>query len=101
MWLWTKRWQDWVMHNLWTAHRGGPQPQALHYSYEKAGLTLHDQPIPWNAEAVSVTATLRIQKTNDRRKPDYQLRLPDRDLQPTDSLRRLDREEQYQVTFRI
>ena len=26
--------------------------QNAHYSYEKAGLTLHDQPIPWNAKRV-------------------------------------------------
>ena len=54
MWPWIKRWRDWAMHDLWPLYRIGPQPQALHYSYEKAGLTLHDQPIPWNAEAVLV-----------------------------------------------
>jgi hypothetical protein len=37
------------MTDLWPLNRLGPQPQALHYSYEKAGLILNDQPIPWNA----------------------------------------------------
>ena len=60
MWPWIKRWRDWAMHDLWPMYRLGPQPQALHYSYEKAGLTLHDQPIPWNAEAVVVEAMLRL-----------------------------------------
>src|SRR5256885_14898330 len=56
MWPWIKRWRDWAMHDFWPMNRHGPQPQALHYSYEKAGLSLHDQPIPWNAEAVVVEA---------------------------------------------
>ena len=51
---WIKRWRDWAMNDLWPLHRIGTQPQALHFSYEKAGLTLNDQPIPWNAEAVLV-----------------------------------------------
>src|ERR1700677_754108 len=34
--------------------RLGPQSQALHYSYEKAGLVLDNQPIPWNADAVLI-----------------------------------------------
>ena len=57
---WIKRRRDWAMHDLWPLYWMGPQPQALHYSYEKAGLTLHDQPIPWNAEAVLVEGTLRL-----------------------------------------
>ena len=32
-----------------------PQSRALHFSYEKAGLTVENQPIPWNADAVIVT----------------------------------------------
>ena len=60
MWPWIKRWRDWAMNDLWPMYRIGPQPQALHYSYEKAGLTVHDQPIPWNAEAVLVEALLRL-----------------------------------------
>jgi hypothetical protein len=102
MWLWIKRWRDWaMMRDLWPVHRVGPQPQALHYSYEKAGLTLHDQPIPWNAEAVLVEATLRLPTAASRRKPDFQLRLPYRALQPADSLRRLDRDDLYRLAFRV
>ena len=56
MWPWIKRWRDWAMHDLWPMHRIGIPPQALHFGYEKAGLTLYDQPIPWNAEAVVVEA---------------------------------------------
>src|SRR5438132_834433 len=52
MWPWIKRWRDWVMNDLLPTYRIGAQPRALHFSFEKAGLVLHDQPIPWNAEAV-------------------------------------------------
>ena len=38
MWHSMKRWRDWAMSELRTLTRTGPQPQALHVSYEKAGL---------------------------------------------------------------
>ena len=82
MWPWIKRWRDWAMHDLWPLYRIGPQPQALHYSYEKAGLTLHDQPIPWNAEAVLVEALLRLPPSAGRRKGDFLLRLPGQRARP-------------------
>jgi hypothetical protein len=100
MWLWIKRWRDWVMHELWAMHRIGPQPQALHLSYEKAGLTLHDQPVPWNAEAVLVEASLRL-PTGCRRKADFQLRLGRRELIPVESLRREEGEDRHRLYFRF
>ncbi len=101
MWLWIKRWRDWAMHDLWPLYRLGPQSQALHYSYEKAGLTLHDQPIPWNAEAVLVEATMRLSASQGRRKADFQLRLPGPVLHPADQLRRIENEDLYRVSFRL
>jgi hypothetical protein len=101
MWPWIKRWRDWAMRDLWPMYRIGPQPQALFYSYEKAGLTLHDQPIPWNAEAVLVEAMLRLPTTASRRKSDFQLRLPGQDPIPAEQLRRQESEERYRLTFRF
>src|SRR5437764_2366755 len=101
MWLWIKRWHDWAMHNLWPVPRGGPQPQALHYSYEKAGLTLHDQPIPWNAEAVLVEATLCLHAAPSRRKADFQLRLPGREPLAPENLRRQETDDRYRLTFHL
>lgn len=72
MWHSTKRWFDWAMRDFWIMHRMGPRPQALHYHYEKAGLTVHDQPIPWSADVVFVEATLRIPQGVMRRKADFQ-----------------------------
>jgi hypothetical protein len=82
-------------------HRSGPQPQALHYSFEKAGLTLHDQPIPWNAEAVLVEAQLRLPASVPRRKADFQLRVGPQEPLPAESLRRQEGEERYRVFFRV
>lgn len=98
MWPWIKRWRDWAMHELWPMYRLGPRPQALHVSYEKAGLTVHDQAIPWNAEAVLVEATVRVPAHH--RKNDFQLRLPNRDPVPADSLRKED-DLHYRLGFRL
>src|SRR5947207_13308328 len=101
MWPWIKRWRDWAMHDLWPLYRIGPQPQALHYSYEKAGLTIHDQPIPWSAEAVLVEALLRLPVPSARRKADFALRLAGQQPQPIDMMRRQETEDRYRLTCRI
>src|SRR5260370_22860604 len=101
MWLWIKRWRDWAMHDLWPLYRLGPQSQALHYSYEKAGLIVHDQPIPWNAEAVLVEASVRLSPNQARRKADCQLRLPGPLLYPAEQLRRIENDNLYRVSFRV
>src|SRR5262249_22022222 len=94
-----KRFRDWAMDNLWPVWRVGFQPQALHYSYEKAGLTVHDQPVPWNAEVVVVEALVRLPAP--RRKADFALRLPGQDPQPADALRRQENDERSRVVFRL
>jgi hypothetical protein len=101
MWPWIKRWRDWAMHDLWPLYRIGAQPQALHYSYEKAGLVLQNQPIPWNAEAVLVEALVRLPSGSGRRKADFQLRLPDQEPVPAEQLRRQESDDLYRATFRV
>ncbi len=101
MWPWIRRWRDWAVHDLLLMHRSGPQPQALHYSFEKAGLTLHDQPIPWNAEAVLVEALVRLPASAGRRKADFQLRVGRQEPALAESLRRQEGEERYRAFFRI
>ncbi|HZU34395.1 MAG TPA: hypothetical protein VFA18_00725 [Gemmataceae bacterium] len=103
MWPWIKRWRDWAMHDFWFMHRIGPQPQALHYSYEKAGLTVHDQPVPWNAEVVVVEASLRLPPSGvaPRRKTDFQLLVPGHGAIPAESLRKADKEDRHHLFFRI
>jgi hypothetical protein len=101
MWPWIKRWRDWAMNDLWSMHRISPQPQALHYSYEKAGLTIHEQPIPWNAEVVLVEALLRTASAAARRKADYALHIPGQAPIPAESFRRQEAEDRYRLFFRV
>jgi hypothetical protein len=89
------------MHDLLPLHRTGPQPQALHYSYEKAGLTLDDQPIPWNAEAVVVETLVRVPASAGRRKSDFLLRIPGQDPMPAEKLGRDEPEDSCRVFFRL
>jgi hypothetical protein len=100
MWPWIKRWRDWAMTDLWSMHRS-PQPQALHYSYEKAGLTLHDQPIPWNAEAVLVEALVRLPTNGQRRKGDFQLRVARQEPIPPETIRRDETTGFCRLLFRL
>jgi hypothetical protein len=100
MWPWIKRWRDWLMNDLLPLYRLGTQPQALHYSYEKAGLVVNEQPIPWNAEAVLVEASLRL-PPSARRKTDFLLRVPFHEPFPAEQLRRQEKEDRYSVLFRI
>src|SRR5260370_1586749 len=86
MWPWIKRWRDWAMHDLLPLHRTGPQPQALHFSFEKAGLTLDDPPIPWNAEAVLVESLIRLPARAGRRQAHFPRRPPGPDPLPPEKL---------------
>jgi hypothetical protein len=100
MWPWIKRWRDWAMHDLWPLYRIGLQPRAMHFRYEKAGRVVDDQPIPWNAEAVLVEATVRIPRNSTRRKTDFQLRVPGQDLVPAEQMSS-EADEQHRVKFRL
>jgi hypothetical protein len=101
MWPSLKRWRDWAMDSLWPLYRVGPQQQALHVSYEKAGLLVHDQPVPWNADAVLVEASLRLPESAGRRKGDFRLRAAGRDPIPAEQLRRQDGDGRYRLAFRL
>src|SRR5689334_19979858 len=101
MWPWIKHWRDWAMHDLWFMHRIGLQPQALHFSYEKAGLTLHDQPIPWNAEVVLVEASLRPPPGGIRRKTDFQVCVAGQEPIPAESIHRQEGQDNCHLFFRL
>jgi hypothetical protein len=103
MWPWIKPWRDWAMPNLWPFSRSAAQPRALHYSYERAGLDLPDQPIPWNAEGVRVEALVRLPPSIGRRKGDFSLRVLGGEMVPAEHLRRAEDQgdDLYRVTFRL
>lgn len=101
MWPWIKRWVDWAMREVWSMYRSTPQPQTLRFCYEKAGLLIYDQPVPWNAEGVLVEVEMRLPTYASRRKQDYQLRLPGQNPIAADRLERADAQERYRVVFRV
>jgi hypothetical protein len=98
-----KRWHGWAMRDLWNLFRtGGPQSQALHFSYEKAGLTIDNLPIPWNAEAVLVEANVRLSPSASRQKTDFHLRLsPGSQAYPPELLRQDPGESAARLFFRL
>src|SRR5437868_4708574 len=101
MWPSIRRWRDWAMHDLWNLTRSVLQPQTLHYSFEKAGLTLHDQPVPWNAEAVVVEALVQLQPGIPRRKTDFTLRQTGREPIFADGLRCRGPDDKTRLHFRF
>src|SRR3984893_14352734 len=81
--------------------RIGAGSQALHFSYEKAGLALHDQPIPWNAEAVLVEASVRLPPACPRRKSDLQVRVRAGAFIAPERMRHDDGEHLFRLFFRL
>jgi hypothetical protein len=100
MWLWIKHWRDWVMNDLLPISRIGSQ-QALHYSYEKAGLRLENQPIAWNAEAVLVEAIVGRLPSSGRSRADFSLHLPGQEPAHPESLRRDENNGPFRIFFRL
>jgi hypothetical protein len=72
---WIKRLHDWAMLDFGPLFRTGPQMLALRVLSEKAGLTLDNQAIPWNAEVVLVEATARLPEHPLPKKSDFLLHL--------------------------
>jgi hypothetical protein len=100
MWHLLKRLSAWLMSEFRSELRGGLQSQAFHFSYEKAGLVLHDAAIPWNADAVLVEASLRL-PASAQRKSDFTLRLPLGEQVQAESLRPEEGGERHRLFFRL
>jgi hypothetical protein len=88
------------MNDIVIPHRIVSQPQALYFSCEKSGLVLHNQPIPWNAEAVLVEALLKLPLAA-RRKVDFTLRLPGLPPIVAESIRKDESTDKYRLFFRL
>ncbi len=103
MWRWIKRWRDWAMRELfWPLSRNsGPQAQSLHFSYEKAGLTVRNDPIPWNADSVTVEAVLRFPTSVARRKTDFHLRVTGLGSLTAVTLHRHEENDLFRLQFRL
>jgi hypothetical protein len=88
--------------SLWPLLRGGgPQVQGLHFAYEKAGLLVRNEPIPWNADAVLVTAYVKFTNGLARRKTDFTLRLPGQPPAAPTTLHRHEDTSLFCLQFRL
>jgi hypothetical protein len=99
MWHSIKRWLGSAMSDFRPLARTRPHGQAIHTRYEKAGLTLYDLPVPWNADAVVVEVLLRLPPAA-RKKADFLLRLPGREpVQP--DVMRAEADDRHRLVFRL
>lgn len=90
------------MNDLGPLFRTGPEPQTLRYSFEKAGLTLNDQPIPWNADSVIVEATFKLPASAVRQASDFSLRIFGRmGSIPAEILRPGEKIDSWRLAFRF
>jgi hypothetical protein len=79
----------------------GAKLQNLRFRYEKAGLTVADEAIPWNAEAVLVEALIRFPPGTSLRKNDLQLLTPDRVPRPASILQTDAEDGAVRAVFRL
>lgn len=86
------------MNDLGPLFRTSPQPQALRFAFEKSGLVLHNEPIPWNADAVIVEARLKL--PGQSRASDFCLRLGDRNV-PVENLSPCEDSDLWRLSFRF
>jgi hypothetical protein len=100
MWRWIRHWRDWAMNEIVTPRRLAGQPQALYFRYEKGGLTLDNQPVPWSAEAVIVEALLRLPPAA-RRRGDFSLRVPGFEPVPAEVLKADEVGQRHRLYFRL
>lgn len=73
---WLKHWRDWAMREFWwlLQRHNNIRITGIHCSYEKAGIVVRGEPIPWNADAVLVEVLVRFPVGAVRRKSDFTLR---------------------------
>src|SRR4051812_10513125 len=99
MWHSIKRWLGWAMSNVISIARHRPRGLSIYVRYEKAGLTLYDTPVPWNADAVVVEVLVLI-PPSARRKADFVLRFPGSPAIAAEALRP-EADDRYRLLFRI
>jgi hypothetical protein len=103
MWHWIKRWRDLAMRDLfWPFQRSsGPEVRGIHFSYEKAGVTVRNEPIPWNADSILVEALVQFPLTAPRRKTDFHLRAPGHPQLTAITMHRHEERDLFRLQFRL
>jgi hypothetical protein len=89
------------MRDLWNLFRGSlPRVEGMTYAFEKAGLTLDNQPIPWGADSVLISAVVELPHQAPRGKGDFELRVGSDKCQP-ESQRLEEPGERARLQFRV
>src|SRR6516162_9361189 len=101
MWPLMTHWRDWAKPKLWPAGPGAPRAQTCRFCYEKCGLVIRDEPIPWCAESVTVEVAVKMPAGVPRRRADFRLDFPDRQTTAPDQFFRADTGEEHIVSFRF
>jgi hypothetical protein len=78
MWRGLKQWHAWAKRKLlWPLDGlGEPRARALGFGYQKAGLTVRDEPVPWNADAVLLEAVVECAPEQQGSRSDFHVRVP-------------------------
>jgi hypothetical protein len=89
MWSQLQLWGKWTPPKLFAACHLPVKPRvlALQFRYDKAGLSVCNEPIPWNAEAVRIEALVRGPAQACGQREDYYLRVPGYPRLAADTLR--------------
>src|SRR5947209_4581532 len=89
------------MRDLWHLFRGNlPRLEGLSHAFEKGGLTLDNQPIPWCAESVLVGGVVELPLQTPRGKGDFELRVGGVTILP-ESQRVVEPGETARLQFRL
>ncbi len=101
MWPSMTHWRDWAKPKLWPTGPGAPRAQACRFHYEKCGLAIRDEPIPWCAESVIVEVTVKMPAGVPRRRADFRLDFADGQTIAPDQFFRADTSDEHHVSFRF
>src|SRR5262245_38355483 len=101
MWPSMTNWRDWAKPRFWPAGPGAPRAQTVRFLYEKCGLQIRDEPIPWCAESVIVEVAVKMPAGVPRRRTDFRLDFSDRQTIAPDQFYRADTSDEHMVSFRF
>ncbi len=89
------------MRDLWNLFRGNlPRLDSMSYAFEKGGLSLENQPIPWGADSILVNAVAELPHQLPRTKGDFELRVGNETALP-ESQRVEDSADTARLQFRV
>lgn len=101
MLLWNMLYNGWVHDTISRIMQRSTHPVTWHYGYEKAGMTVEDQPAAWNADAIQVDASFIPTAAASRLPADYQLRFPNGMPVPAASFTPREGSPQWRLRFRM